>query len=62
MVVHTLEQCGIKIKSMTESFDTGDPSGRFLLAILAGVVDLECSNFLIDFVMGPIAQHAMGNG
>ncbi|AIF51856.1 recombinase family protein [Pelosinus sp. UFO1] len=44
--VHTLEQYGIKIKSMTEPFDTGDPSGRFLLTILAGVADLERSNIL----------------
>lgn len=27
--VHELEQCGIKIKSMTEPFDTNDPFGRF---------------------------------
>ncbi|WP_406795786.1 MULTISPECIES: recombinase family protein [Brevibacillus] len=26
---------------MTKPFDTGDPSGRFLLTILAGVADLE---------------------
>lgn len=44
--VHELEQCGIKIKSMTEPFDTGDASGRFLLTILAGVADLERSNIL----------------
>jgi len=31
---------------MTEPFDTGDPSGRFLLTILAGVADLERSNIL----------------
>jgi site-specific DNA recombinase len=44
--VHTLEQYGIKIKSMTEPFDTSDPSGRFLLTILAGVADLERYNIL----------------
>lgn len=31
---------------MTEPFDTKDPSGRFLLTILAGVADLERSNIL----------------
>ncbi|MED0678563.1 recombinase family protein [Aneurinibacillus thermoaerophilus] len=44
--VHELESYGIKIKSMTEPFDTSDPSGRFLLTILAGVADLERSTIL----------------
>ena len=44
--VHELEQHGVKVKSMTEPFDTGDASGRFLLTILAGVADLERSNIL----------------
>jgi site-specific DNA recombinase len=39
--VHELEQYGVKVRSMTEPFDTGDPNGRFLLTILAGVADLE---------------------
>ncbi|MTV47710.1 recombinase family protein [Heliobacillus mobilis] len=39
--VYDLEQAGVVVKSMTEPFDTGDPSGRFLLTILAGVADLE---------------------
>lgn len=44
--VYELEQHGVKVKSMTEPFDTGDPSGRFLLTILAGVADLERENIL----------------
>ncbi|HCJ56151.1 MAG TPA: recombinase family protein, partial [Clostridiaceae bacterium] len=44
--VHTFEQMGIKVRSMTEPFDTGDPSGRFLLTVLAGVADLERDNIL----------------
>jgi site-specific DNA recombinase len=44
--VHELEGYGVKIKSMTEPFDTGDPSGRFLLTILAGVADLEHDTIL----------------
>lgn len=44
--VYELEQCGVKIRSMTEPFDTGDPSGRFLLTILAGVADLERETIL----------------
>jgi len=39
--VHELEQNGIRVKSMTEPFDTQEPTGRFLLTILAGVADLE---------------------
>lgn len=44
--VYELEQHGVKIRSMTEPFDTGDPSGRFLLTILAGVADLERETIL----------------
>ena len=31
---------------MTEPFDTGDPNGRFLLTVLAGVADLERETIL----------------
>src|SRR5690606_11510668 len=44
--VYDLEQYGIKIRSMTEPFDTSDPSGRFLLTVLAGVADLERETIL----------------
>ncbi len=44
--VHELEQNGIKVKSMTEPFDTSDPNGRFLLTVLAGVADLERETIL----------------
>jgi len=44
--VYDLEQHGIKIRSMTEPFDTSDPSGRFLLTVLAGVADLDRSSTL----------------
>ena len=44
--VHELEQYGVKIKSMTEPFDTGDANGRFLLTVLAGVADLERETIL----------------
>lgn len=44
--VYELEQCSVKIRSMTEPFDTGDPNGRFLLTVLAGVADLERETLL----------------
>lgn len=44
--VYDLEQHGVKIRSMTEPFDTGDPNGRFLLTVLAGVADLERETIL----------------
>lgn len=50
--VYDLEQNGIKIRSMTEPFDTGDPSGRFLLTILAGVADLERETILERMWLG----------
>lgn len=43
--VHELSN-RVKIRSMTEHFDTEDPSGRFLLTILAGVADLESETIL----------------
>ncbi|WP_039944451.1 recombinase family protein [Thermicanus aegyptius] len=50
--VYDLEQNGVKIRSMTEPFDTGDPSGRFLLTILAGVADLERETILERMWLG----------
>ena len=50
--IYDLEQSGVKLKSMTEPFDTGDASGRFLLTILAGVADLERSNILERMWLG----------
>lgn len=44
--IHALEKLGVKVKSMTEPFDTSDPAGRFTLTILAGVADLERENIL----------------
>jgi len=44
--IHELEECGVKLRSLTEPFDTGDPSGRFLVTILAGVADLDRSSTL----------------
>ena len=39
--VKELESLGVQIKSMTEPFDTSNPSGRFLLTILSAVAGLE---------------------
>lgn len=50
--IYDLEQYNVKLKSMTEPFDTGDASGRFLLTMLAGVADLERSNILERMWLG----------
>jgi site-specific DNA recombinase len=50
--VYQLEEYGVKVKSMTEVFDTSDPAGRFLLNILASVADLERSNILERMRLG----------
>jgi hypothetical protein len=39
--IYDLEKYGVKLKSMTEPFDTGDASGRFLLTILATSLTLN---------------------
>lgn len=44
--IHALEEMGVKVRSMTEPFDTSDPAGRFTLTILAGVADLERDTIL----------------
>ena len=58
--IYDLEKTGVKLKSMTEPFDTGDASGRFLLTILAGVADLERSNILDRMWLG--ANRAAADG
>ena len=50
--VHDLDSMGVLVRSMTEPFDTSNPSGKFLLTILAGVADLERSNILQRMDMG----------
>lgn len=50
--IHDLDDMGVKVRSMTEPFDTSDASGRFLLTILAGVADLERSNILQRMELG----------
>jgi len=35
--IDELEQCGVKVRSMTEPFDSATPTGRLLLTTLAGV-------------------------
>lgn len=58
--VHELEQYGVKVKSMTEPFDTTTPAGNFLLTMLAGVADLERTTIL-DRLQGG-ANRAAGKG
>ena len=55
--IYDLEKYGVKLKSMTEPFDTGDASGRFLLTILTGVADLERSNILEGIWLGGIVPY-----
>ena len=58
--VHDLEALDVKLKSMTEPFDTSDPSGRFLLTVLAGVADLDRSNILERMWLGANRAAAKG--
>lgn len=50
--VHELEQLGVKVVSMTEPFDTGTPTGRFMLTILAGVAGLDRDTLVEASVAG----------
>lgn len=62
--IHDLDGMGVKVKSMTEPFDTADASGRFLMTILAGVADLERNNILQRMGMGlnRAAQNSRSTG
>lgn len=44
--IYELESHGMQILSMTEPFDTSNPTGRFMITILAGVAGLERENIL----------------
>lgn len=50
--IHELESLGIKIKSMTEPFDTESPSGRLHVNMLASFADFERSTFLERSALG----------
>lgn len=58
--IYELEQYGVKVKSMTEPFDTTTPAGNFLLTMLAGVADLERTTILERLQGG--ANRAAGKG
>ncbi|WP_084146894.1 recombinase family protein [Paenibacillus wynnii] len=44
--IYQLEEHGVKIKSMTEPFDTGDPMGRFIITVLAGQAEFDRDTLL----------------
>lgn len=47
-----LERLNVSIKSMTESFDTGSPVGKFFMTLLAGIAALERDTILERTLMG----------
>ena len=58
--VEKLDKMSVKVRSMTEPFDTSDASGKFLLTILAGVADLERTNILQRMTLGRIRSIKSG--
>lgn len=58
--IYELESQGIQISSMTEPFDTSNPTGRFMITILAGVAGLERENILERMWIG--TNRAARNG
>ncbi|WP_188624685.1 recombinase family protein, partial [Caldalkalibacillus thermarum] len=44
--IHELDQYGVKVKSMTEDFDSKSPSGRLLVTMLAAIADFERENII----------------
>lgn len=58
--VYELEKYGVVIKSMTEPFDTSNPTGRFLLTILAGVAELDRETLLENMWHGANRHARLG--
>ena len=55
-----LEKHNIKLRSMTEPFETDTPTGKFMITMLAGVADLERTTILERMQYG--AERAAKNG
>ncbi|MEC0169855.1 recombinase family protein [Paenibacillus graminis] len=55
--IYQLEEHGVKIKSMTEPFDTGDPMGRFIITVLAGQAEFD-RDTLLDTLWHGANRHA----
>ncbi len=47
-----LEEAGIALKSMTETFDTGSPTGKFTMTMFASMAELERETILERTAMG----------
>jgi site-specific DNA recombinase len=50
--VAELAASGARLRSMTEPFDTKDPSGRFMLTVLSGVAGFERDNIIQRSIEG----------
>ncbi|MGB9845884.1 MAG: recombinase family protein [Desulfotomaculales bacterium] len=54
--VHELEQYGVRVRSMTEPFDTADTVGQFILTIMAGAAQLDRDRIVQDTYDGMIRK------
>ena len=50
--VGALEECGVRVVSMTEPFDTSTPAGRLMLTMLSGFADFEHDSIIERSVEG----------
>jgi site-specific DNA recombinase len=62
--VAELEQCGVRVRSMTEEFDTNTAAGRLVLTLLSGFAAHEREQSASDHWRVPIARRrrALGSG
>ena len=58
--VHTLSGWGVSLVSATEPFDTGSPTGRFMLSLLASVAELERDTFMERSQLGRLKKTRAG--
>lgn len=56
-----LEKYGVRLVSMTEAFDTGTPTGKFFMTLLASIAALERETILERTQMGKDRNAKQGN-
>lgn len=59
--VEELQKIGVSFRSITESFDTSNPLGNFMISLLGSVAQLERDTFIQRSRMGMVKSAKSGN-
>ena len=60
--VHELKKLGVQVVSLNEPFNTEDPTGEFLMTILAGFASFERSSIITRSIEGTNGSRVMVHG